>query len=435
MARLGHLTTLNTDVLVVGASPAGLALSLMLLRSGVRVALVEHSTAVHDESDGEILQPAGQRILDQLGVLDGSRLRGGRTLHGFQVLERGRKLHDSDYRRLDAPYNRLLALPQRHLREELLASVARLPGFEHLPGYAVTSLSVRDGRCTGAEATRLGTLRTRIRASVVVAADGRLSRTRARAGIDAGRDEASVRDTVWFTPPAPGRPTRQVRVYRAGDGALLIHDTFPDRLRIGWTLPRGGWNDRASRGVAAVRRELAGIVPELADVLEEHLVSVEDVVPRAGFTALASAWVRDGLALIGDAAHTHGPLSVQGATLALEDAVVLHPVLLDALAAGDVGRARLAAYEQMRRPVAEALARSRSGRARAGLGGGGQAASLLRAVTAGVVNRTPYGGRATRRIAYGSSPVHVRTETLTGPFAGRPAGGSPRAGGVDRLAS
>lgn len=435
MTRLRqHTTTLHADVLVVGAGPAGLALSLLLLRSGVRVALVERSTSLSREFRGEILQPGGQRILDQLGALDGARLRGGRTLHGFQVMERDRKLLDIDYRRLEAPYNRLLALPRRHLLDELLGLVARLPGFEYLPGYAVTSLSVTEGRCTGAVVTRLGTRRMHIRAAAVVAADGRFSKTRSLAGIGVGRTDGLDRESVWFTPPAPGRPTRRVRVHRAGDAALLVHDTFPDRLRIGWVLPHGSWNDVVSRGVADVRGRLTRAAPHLEDVLNEHLVSLSDLVRRDVFAAQASEWVRDGLVLIGDAAHTHGPLSVHGVDLALQDAAVLHPVLLDALSAGDFSRARLARYEQARRPAAEAVARTQRGQAKLFFGSGGRASSLLRAAATGMTSRTPVGGHITNRIAYGISPVDVRTDLLTGPFTGtvvRPAS----SGAVERLAS
>ncbi|MFJ8852469.1 FAD-dependent monooxygenase [Streptomyces sp. NPDC102437] len=50
--------------------------------------------------------------------------------------------------------------------------------------------------------------------------------------------------------------------------------------------------------------------------------------------------MRDGLVLIGDAAHTHGSIGAQGINLALQDAAALHPVLLDALFAGQPTRER-----------------------------------------------------------------------------------------------
>ena len=88
----------------------------------------------------EILQPGGQRVLDQLGVLVGARDRGACELDGFQVLQDERLLLDIEYRRLDAPYDCLLALPQKHLLTELLDACQELPGFSLLEGHRVNGL-------------------------------------------------------------------------------------------------------------------------------------------------------------------------------------------------------------------------------------------------------------------------------------------------------
>lgn len=413
--------TVHTDVLVVGAGPAGLALSLMLLRSGVRVTLAERSTSFRRDFHGEILQPGGQLVLDELGVLQGASARGARTLDGFQVLQREKVLLDIDYRRLPAPHNRLLALPQPHLLEELLAACGQLPGFTYLDGHRVSALTEDDdGRCTGAVVTRLGTRRVKVHASVVVGADGRFSKTRALAGIDAGRREVFDQDVVWFTLPAPGRSTGRVRVHRAGKAAVLVHDTYPDRLRIGWTLPHGSWNRMTEQGIGGVRRDLAAALPQYADLLHEHLTGLSDLSLLDVFAADAATWTRDGLVLLGDAAHTHGPLGAQGINLALQDAATLHPVLVEALAAGDVRRERLAAFEAERRPVADAVTRIQRVQAMAFFGVGGPVAEFVRARAASVVTRTPAGARITSRIAYGRTPVRVRTELFTAVTADGP---------------
>lgn len=409
----------DTDVAVVGAGPAGLALSLMLLRSGVRVALLEKSTAFRRDFHGEILQPGGQRVLDRLGVLGAARARGARTLHGFRVLERGRVLLDVDYRRLPAPYDHLLALPQRHLLEELTAACLRLPGFDFLPGHRVGALTRERGRYTGVVAAGPGGRGVTVRSRVVVAADGRFSRVRRLAGIDAGRTEAFDQDVVWFTLPAPGRATGRVSVHRASGTAVLVHDTHPDRLRIGWTLPHRGWPAVASRGIAAIRAELAAALPPFADLIHGHLHSPAQLNLLDVFAARAGEWVRDGLVLMGDAAHTHGPLGAQGVNLALQDAAALHPVLLDALEAGDCSRERLVRFQERRAPAADAVTRMQRLQAKAFFGAGGRTADFLRARAAALVTRTPIGARITSRIAHGGSPVEVRTDLFTaaGPLA------------------
>ncbi|MFD3478767.1 FAD-dependent monooxygenase [Streptomyces sp. NPDC058695] len=407
--------THGADVCVVGAGPAGLALSLMLLRSGVRVTLLEKSRAFARDFHGEILQPGGQRILDELGVLAAARSRGDRTLRGFQVLERDRLLLDIDYRRLDAPYDRLLALPQRHLLDALLAACRRLPGFTCLDGHRVKELLQERGRYAGAVASGPGGRRVAVPARVVVAADGRFSKTRALAGIDAGRTEAFDQDVVWFSLPAPGRATGLVRIHRAAGTAVLVHDTYPDRIRVGWTLPHRAWPEVADAGLTAIKNQLAVAVPQFADLIDRHLTSRADLKLLDVFAARAPSWADDGLVLVGDSAHTHGPLGAQGINLALQDAAVLHPILVEALRAGDVSRARLARFQELRAPAADAVTRVQRLQAKAFLGTSGRVATLARAGAAKLVTRTPIGPRITSRIAHGRVPVHVRTDLFDRP--------------------
>ncbi|MFB8246285.1 FAD-dependent monooxygenase [Streptomyces sp. NPDC055952] len=400
----------RADVCVVGAGPAGLALSLMLLRSGLAVTLLERSTGLRRDFHGEILQPGGQRILDDLGVLRAARERGACALDGFQVLQDERLVLDIDYRRLPAPYDCLLALPQRHLLRELLDACRALPGFTLLEGYRLSALLRDGGRCTGAVAQR-GTARTAtVRARVVVGADGRHSRTRMLAGIDAGRSEAFDQDVVWFALPAPDRATGRVRVHRTPRGALLVHDTHPGRLRVGWTLPHRSWNRFAASGIDVIRAELAAALPAFADLFHDHLRSLSDLTLLDVFAAQAERWVDDGLMLVGDSAHTHGPIGAQGINLALQDAAAAHPVLLDAVRSGDAGRDRLLPYEQRRRPAAAAVHRMQRVQAKALLGRGGPVTTRLRSHAAALVTRSRLGERITAKVAHGADPVAVRTD-------------------------
>ncbi|MEV0414660.1 FAD-dependent monooxygenase [Streptomyces sp. NPDC050448] len=361
---------LDTDVCVIGAGPAGLALTLMLLRSGIRVALVERSTGFRRDFHGELLQPAGQRILDELGVLAGAAARGAASLSGFQVLEGEQVLLDIDYGSLPAPYDHLLALPQPHVLRELLAACRRLPGFTLLEGHRIAALLEErpGGPCEGAVVHGPDRAPVTVRAAVVVGADGRFSRTRALAGIDVGRCTSIAHDVVGFSLRAPRcRATGQVRVHRGPGSAVLVHDAHPDRFRVVWALPPGRAR-AAGREIVDFRRELAGILPQFADLLHAQLTSMADLTVLDVSASHAREWVRDGLVLLGDSAHTHGPIGAQGIDLVLQDAVALHPVLVAALHAGEPTARRLAAYQERRAPAASVLHRTQVVRTRAMFG-------------------------------------------------------------------
>ena len=194
----------RTDCCIVGAGPAGLVLALLLLRSGVRVTVLERARSFDREYRGEILQPGGLALLDELDVLAGARARGAYEHRRFRLVEGGRTLLDIDYRRLPAPYNFLLSIPQRHVLEELLDRCRAFDGFSYLAGTRISELVHHAGRIAGVVGDGPDGRRT-VLARCVVGADGRYSKTRTLAGIPAGRLDVFAQDVLWFKLRRRGR--------------------------------------------------------------------------------------------------------------------------------------------------------------------------------------------------------------------------------------
>jgi monooxygenase len=406
---VGTVPVSSTDVAVVGGGPAGLALSLLLLRSGLSVTLLEKSRSLEREYRGEILQPGGQAVLAELGVLDGARRRGAFAHDGFQLVEGDRVLLDADYRRLPGPYNCLLSLPQPALLTELLAACRAHDAFTYLPGARVGALLREDGRVCGVVAGE-----HEVRARVVAGADGRHSKVRRLAGIGAVREEAFDQDVLWFKLPAPDTGRQVVQVRRGPDAPVLVYRSWPDSVQIGWTLPHGGYRRIAGHGVEQVRELIARAVPEHADAVREHIRTLGDLTLLDVFSGQAERWAADGLVLLGDSAHTHGPIGAQGINLALQDAAVLHPVLVAALDAKDTSAAFLGRFEQQRRPAVTTMLRLQAMQGRAMLSRN-RVADTLRPALARVVSRTPLYRRVLDRLAHGPDPVRVRTDLFTHP--------------------
>ncbi|MCX5261958.1 FAD-dependent monooxygenase [Streptomyces canus] len=399
---------MESDFCVVGGGPAGLALSLLLLRSGARVALVERARSFDREFRGEILQPGGMLILQQLGVLDRARRRGGYPLRRFQLVEHERVLMDIDYGQLPAPYDFLLSIPQQHLLAELLAACREHQDFTYLEGQSVTDLHHENGRVAGAVVGR-GEQRLRIDAHVTVGADGRYSKTRKLAGLGYTRVEAFEHDILWFKIASDDRSAHDIRVYRSGGSPVLIYDSYPDSIQIGWTLPHGGYKELASEGFPALVRRIEQAVPIYADRIRAGLTGPGDLSLLDVFAGSADSWVSDGLVLIGDAAHTHGPIGAQGINLALQDAAVLHPVLVDSWQTKDAGRERLSAYERTRRPDIDAVFTLQARQSAAMLSHGGMS-DRIRPLVARLLAHTPVYRKVLQQIAFGRTPVRARAD-------------------------
>jgi 6-methylpretetramide 4-monooxygenase len=404
------MTEPRADVCVVGGGPAGLTLALLMLRSGATVTVVERARSLHREYRGEILQPGGMRILDQLGVLAGARSRGGYELSRFQLVDRGRALLDVDYRRLPGPHNHLLSLPQEHLMAELLDRCHRYDGFTYLPGARLATLVREGGRVVGAEVDGADG-RREVRARCVVGADGRYSKTRQLAQIDNRRFDVFDLDVLWFKVPNPDGPTGRVRVLRAEGSAVLAYDSYPGCVQIGWTLPHGGYRKRGGPDIAQIKASAQRHLPEFADAIEARITGLTDLTLLDVFAARAHRWSDDGLLLIGDAAHTHSPLGAQGINLAIQDAAAAHPVLLDALRTGEPDARSLAAFERGRGEDIDAVMKFQIIQSRGMFGGG--LAGFLRPKLAGVLMHTPLGTKVLRHIAVGNPGIRVRTDLLT----------------------
>ncbi|MGW4940908.1 FAD-dependent monooxygenase [Actinoplanes sp. NPDC004185] len=402
------MTDTETDFCIVGAGPAGCTLSLLLLRSGCRVTLVEKSRSLVRAYRGEILQPGGMRLLDDLGVLGPARERGSHEHDRFQLVDRDRVIVDGDYRGLPGPFNFLLSIPQQHVLEELLAQCRRYPGFSYLPGTKIVDLIRDDDRVTGAVVRGDGGSLA-IRAHCVVAADGRYSKTRQLAGIRNRRLDVFAHDVLWLRVPADGEQTRSVRIFRAGGNPVLTYACVPDAIQLGWTLPHRAYRAIADRGIEYVKDQIKLAAPPYADRVAAGIRSLRDLTLLDVFAARAEEWVRDGLVLIGDSAHTQSPIGAQGINLAIQDAVALHPVLIGSWHDNDAGRARLAEFASRRGRDIDRMMRIQVMQSKAMLSTG-RVASFVRPRVARVVSRTPLYRKVFREIAFGNDDIRIGTD-------------------------
>jgi 2-polyprenyl-6-methoxyphenol hydroxylase and related FAD-dependent oxidoreductases len=139
------------------------------------------------------------------------------------------------------------------------------------------------------------------------------------------------------------------------------------------------------------------------------VTSLHDLTLLDVFAGCAQQWARDGLVLIGDSAHTHGPLGAQGINLALQDAALLHPILVKALRTGDVSAAALGEFATLRRPDVDRVLKMQLMQSK-GMLAKNPVADAIRPVATTLIGRTPIGKKITQRIAFGNPAIRVHSE-------------------------
>jgi len=161
------------DVLVVGAGPAGSVAALTLARGGARVALVDKAEFPRDKACGDLIGPRGVQLLDDLGIHLGDPLRVGDMM---VVGPTGRRVRLRCFPGLTYP-SYALAVPRAEF-DALLRDAAVGAGAVPVVGQVVQPMT-GGSRLDGCELSD----GRRIRADVVIGADGATSRVAEMAGM------------------------------------------------------------------------------------------------------------------------------------------------------------------------------------------------------------------------------------------------------------
>lgn len=335
----------ETEVLIVGAGPAGLVLACDLARRNVRFRLIEKSAVPAKGSRGKGLQPRSQEVFEDLGVLADLQAAGGpypllRLYDGETVLG-DRAMSEVLPATPDVPYANALMVSQSRTEAILRDRLAQLGGEVEF-GVELASFEQDDAGV----------------AAVLRRDDGAMENARAAylVGADGGRSTVRKALGVGFEGEVPA------------EGRMIFADVRVEGLaRDRWHV----WTNADGRAAALAPLagtdlfQLAVVATDEADLSQAGLCAlVAERTGRSDLRLSAPDWVslwrpnarlaerfRVGRAfLVGDAAHVHPPTGGQGLNTSIQDAYNLGWKLAAVL--GGAPAALLDTYEAERRPVA-----------------------------------------------------------------------------------
>ena len=417
------MTTTRVNACIVGGGPAGLVLGLLLAKRGADVLVLEGHEDFEREFRGEVLQPSTAHLLDELGLLEYVQAQPHSILEAAKVRLNGRDIGEFSFKRIAPEYPYAMWMPQPIFLAAMLRKAETFPSFQCWMGAKVGKLIEEDGRVVGVTGVRHGKEPFEVRADVVVGADGRYS-TLARLGGFTPEYEHHDFDVIWFTIEQPPGWSSTFYVSLGNKVRGLMLPKYPHHIQAGLLLPTGEWRRWRQQGVAAVAervRRFDRIFAGFADGLRDFT----PFFPLEGIIRLMKDWARDGLLLIGDAAHTMSPAGAIGVNVAIATAVVAAQVLYPRLGQGPIAHEDLAAVQRIREDDVRTLHRLQLGAQRVLLsqGSGNPLVRWVMPRLLPLLLRSPLLPRVQRRLFFGA-PLPPLDPAFS--FRGGPRNGPPQ---------
>ena len=345
---------------VVGAGTAGTAAALFLARVGHQVSVFDRVAEPKPVGAGITLQPTGQAVLAQLGLLNQIEHRATRIDGLLCQRPNGRAVVDLRYADVD-PGLYGLGLHRGVLFQALVAAARAQAGIALEFGVTITA-APWDARSEGAgqrwlqtsDGTRRGPF------DLVIVADGSICELHHEAAVPV-RSTPYPWGALWFVAEdCGGTLTADRRVLQIVDGAHTMFGLLPTGQSPHSSQPVVSifWSVRADRvaairaaGLDAWRAKAVALHPAAAPVLAQ-IEHIDQLLFTQYRDVSMQQWHNDGLVFIGDAAHATSPQLGQGANLALWDAMVLaecvasQPTVASSVAAYTTARLRHLNYYQ-----------------------------------------------------------------------------------------
>ncbi len=315
----------QSDVVVVGAGIAGLALAAALAARGLQVVLLEagprptlaDATVGLDGWDLRVsaLTPSSIHFLDQLGVWPALVAKRVGPYDHMQVWDADGTGNIS-FSAID------LGVPELgYIVENRLTIDALLEVVERAPNVNIIWQDPVAGLSTEATGYRLITTASglHLTAPLVVGADGANSRLRDLAGFEVRRWSYHQQAIVATVSLAASHQQTCYQAFLSSGPLAMLPLAQDDYCALVWSLDDGAWEAIAALDedifVDALNRALAGQLPAANGVSQRGVFPLNQ--------CHAVDYIQPRLALLADAAHSIHPLAGQGINLGLADVRVL----------------------------------------------------------------------------------------------------------------
>ena len=312
------------DIVVIGARCAGATFAAFASRAGARVLLVDKAALPSDlVLSTHTLHPSGARVLERLGLAE--RLRSAAPPIRALRIGRGAATLDLHFSGVDAEH-----CPRRLTLDGLLVDAAREAGATVVERTTAVGLEREAGRVLGVHLVDRTGREQRVRAGLVVGADGRDSfiarAVQARQYLEYAAPRV-VYWSYWPAPPGYGASPDCPGMYvanRAGSVHLAFH-TEREQVLVGSAPERERATAFRRDPLGALRGDVAGDPLLAALTLGPPSEKVRGYIPDRYFfrEPVGPGWL-----LLGDAGLTQDFVNGNGMSEALQHSEAAAQALL-----------------------------------------------------------------------------------------------------------
>jgi len=326
------------DVVIVGARCAGAATALLLARAGLKVLAVERQPRGSDTMSTHALMRGGVLQLRRWGLLPALAAQGTPPIQATSFHYGSESVRIAIKREHDVAY---LLAPRRTVLDALLVDAAEAAGADVRHGVSLTGLQFDSrGRVVGAALTQPGVGERRVRAGLVIGADGRQSAVARFVAAETYRQGRSACGLVYGY--VEGLPDDGLHWHFGCGVAAGVVPTNHGQHCVFVAVPQhrfaSTFRGDVERGFFGV---LAACTPDLAhDVRQARIAArLRGFAGTGGFFRQSHG---PGWALVGDAGYFKDPLTAHGITDALRDSQLLAQAVLRG------GERAMSAYQEER---------------------------------------------------------------------------------------